>query len=194
MTLLTATSTCAAANSFPKFALSSESSERTLFGVTSISVHLMFNSIFSEKSPNRPKNKSLISSVSKEVKVYSVEQHISKLSDQMLEKWEELNSKINELEGIELNPKKHYISLALDGSSFSTICYIKFGKSKIKLSIIRGVENYFSFDDPKGIAGDWQRILNNGKTQKAYEINIDSKSDLDYIMFLVKQKYNSLTE
>jgi predicted transport protein len=146
------------------------------------------------ESINSTKNKSLISSVSKEVKVYSVEQHISKLSDQMVEKWEELNSKINELEGIELNPKKHYISLALDGSSFSTICYIKFGKSKIKLSIIRGVENYFSFDDPKGIAGDWQRILNNGKTQKAYEINIDSKSDLDYIIFLVKQKFKSLTE
>ncbi len=145
------------------------------------------------------KNKNVISSVSKEVKVYSIEDHISVMSEKLLEKWNELNKKISELEGVELTPKRHYIGLALNGSSFSTICYIKIRKSKLIFDIIRGIhnpdgfksQNYFTLDDPKNIRKDRQRILNNGSTSKSYRIEADSKSDLDYLIFLLKQKYNS---
>jgi hypothetical protein len=146
------------------------------------------------------KNNNVISSVNKEVKVYSIEDHISLMSKTILEKWNELNGKIIDLQGSELIPKRHYIGLVLNGSSFSTICYIKFRKTKILFDIIRGVHNpdgfksnnYFTLDDPKKIAIDKSRILNNGTTQKSYRISVDVNSDLDYMMFLIKQKYNSL--
>jgi predicted transport protein len=122
------------------------------------------------------------------------------MSKTILEKWNELNEKIIDLQGSELIPKRHYIGFVLNGSSFSTICYIKFRKTKMLFDIIRGVHNpdgfksnnYFTLDDPKKIAIDKSRILNNGTTQKSYRISIDVNSDLDYLMFLIKQKYNSL--
>ena len=159
------------------------------------------NSKESIDSLTNSKNQNIITSVSKEVKVYSIEEHTSNLNDIMSKKWNQINEQINELEGIELIPKRHYIGLVLNGSTKSTICYLKFRKSKILLSILRGVhnpdgfksKNYFTLDDPKGITKDYQRILNNGTTQKSYKISTDSKSDLDYLIFLIKQKYNNLS-
>tara|TARA_X000000950_G_scaffold142740_1_gene176941 strand:+ start:245 stop:1210 length:966 start_codon:yes stop_codon:yes gene_type:complete len=147
------------------------------------------------------KNKNVINSVNKEVKVYSIEDHTSVMSNSLSKKWTELKEKLFVLDGVELVPKRHYLGLVLNGSSFSTICYIKIRISKIKFQIIRGVhntdgsksQNYFTLDDPKNIIRNKQRTLNNGTTQKIYEIVADSKSDLDYLMFLIKQKYNSLS-
>ena len=158
------------------------------------------NSNESIESLTNTKNINVISSVSREVKVYSIEEHTSNISGIMLEKWNVINGQINELEGVELIPKRHYIGLVLNGSTKSTICYIKIRKSKITLTILRGVhnpdgfksKNYFTLDDPKKITKDHQRKLNNGTTQKSYKISTDYKSDLDYLMFLIKQKYNSL--
>jgi hypothetical protein len=158
------------------------------------------NSNESIESLNNTRNKNVISSVNKEVKVYSIEDHISIMSKSVSEMWIELKNNIFELEGIELVPKRHYVGLVLNGSSFSTICYIQFRKTKILFTIIRGVDNsdgsksknFFTIDDPKGIVNDHQRTLNNGTTQKQYKISLDLKSDLDYIMFLVKQKYNNI--
>ena len=146
------------------------------------------------------KNKNVISSVSREVKVYSIEEHTSNLNEVMFEKWNQIIGQINELQGVELIPKRHYIGLVLNDSTKSTICYLKFRKSKIGLTILRGIhnpdgfksKNYFTLDDPKEITKDHQRILNNGTTQKSYKISTDHKSDLDYLIFLIKQKYNSL--
>ena len=80
------------------------------------------------------KNQNLITSVSKEVKVYSIEEHTSNLNDIMSKKWNQINEQINELEGIELIPKRHYIGLVLNGSTKSTICYLKFRKSCVRMA------------------------------------------------------------
>ena len=73
--------------------------------------------------------------------------------------------------------------------SFSEI--IIFNLKYIKWEYLIG---YLEFQKTKlkEITKDHQRILNNGTTQKSYKISTDHKSDLDYLMFLIKQKYNSL--
>ena len=58
------------------------------------------------QSLNSSKNKNLISSVSKEVKVYDIEDLISNISQNNLDKWNEIVSRLNEMEGVELKPKK----------------------------------------------------------------------------------------
>lgn len=154
------------------------------------------------QSLNSLKNKNLISSVSKEVKVYDIEDLISNISQNNLDKWNEIVSRLNEMEGVELKPKKNYVSIIIGGVSFKTILYLRFQKSKMKIRIIRGVhnpdgykgENYFTIDDPKNVTTKTQRTLNNGSTQKFYEITVDNDFDIDYLMFLIKQKYNNINK
>ena len=152
------------------------------------------------QSLNTSKNKNLISSVSKEVKVYDIEDLISNISQKNLDKWNEIVGRLNEMEGVELKPKKNYVSMIIGGVSFKTILYLSFQKNKMKITIIRGVhnpdgykgENYFTIDDPKNVTTKTQRTLNNGSTQKFYDITVDNDFDIDYLMFLIKQKYNNI--
>lgn len=154
------------------------------------------------QSLNTSKNKNLISSVSKEVKVYDIEDLISNISQKNLDKWNEIVGRLNEMEGVELKPKKNYVSMIIGGVSFKTILYLSFQKNKMKITIIRGVhnpdgykgENYFTIDDPKNVTTKTQRTLNNGSTQKFYDITVDNDFDIDYLMFLIKQKYNNINK
>ena len=57
------------------------------------------------QSLNTSKNKNLISSVSKEVKVYDIEDLISNISQKNLDKWNEIVNRLNEMK-VELNLKK----------------------------------------------------------------------------------------
>ena len=152
------------------------------------------------QSLDNSKNTNLISSVSREVKVYDIEDLTSNISQSNLDKWNEMVSRLNEMEGIELKPKKNYVSIIIGGVSFKTVFYLSFQKTKMKIRIIRGVhnpdgykgENYFTIDDPKNVTTKTQRTLGNGSTQKFYEITVDNDFDIDYLMFLIKQKYNNI--
>ena len=48
---------------------------------------------------------SIINKVNKEIKVYKEEDHTSKISSELLEKWEEFKDLLNELGGVEVVPK-----------------------------------------------------------------------------------------
>ena len=54
---------------------------------------------------------SMISRVTKEVKVYTVEQHLSKTTKKVVDKWNDLHQRLVELNDIEIIPKSPYISL-----------------------------------------------------------------------------------
>ena len=141
---------------------------------------------------------STISQVSREVRVYTMETHTSNLSKKMKEKWGEIEEVIKEMDELELNPRRHYIGLTVEGK---TISYIKFRKNHIHFDIIRGNKNldgsvspnFFSLDDPKQISEEKIRKSNSGGNRMSYGINVDSKVDIGYLFFLIKQKYNQLT-
>ena len=67
------------------------------------------NSKESIESLSNSKEQTLISSVSKEVKVYDEESHTAKSEESLVQKWEEIKEKFNELDNVDLVPKKHYI-------------------------------------------------------------------------------------
>tara|TARA_B100000900_G_C20510080_1_gene687592 strand:- start:115 stop:1071 length:957 start_codon:yes stop_codon:yes gene_type:complete len=142
-------------------------------------------------------NDGVINKVNKEIKVYNVEEHTSKLSNQLYERWVEFKDLIFDLGGVELIPKRHYVSLKFEGKSF---CVCIFRKESIVVEINRGniktdgtkSKNFFHIDDPKKISKQSQWTWRNGTKGGIYKIRFDNKLDLNYLMFLVKQKYDSL--
>lgn len=144
-----------------------------------------------------PTKESVVHKVNQEVKVYTIEQHTSNLSKKMKEKWDMIMEELLELEGVELTPKRHYIGIVVDGK---TISYTKFRKNHIYFEFLRGSlnldksesKNYFTIDDPKGVVGERSRELNTGRIQVSYWINVEESSDIGYLFFLLKQKYNDL--
>ena len=144
-----------------------------------------------------PTKESLVHKVNQEVKVYTTEQHTSRLSKKLKEKWELIKEELLELDGVELIPKRHYIGIIVDGK---TISYTHFRKNHINFSFLRGSlnldssqsKNFFTMDDPKGVLSEKNRELNTGRTQVSYWVNIEDSFDLNYLFFLLKQKYNDL--
>lgn len=148
-------------------------------------------------SLNVGKNDSLINSVNKEVKVVEIEEHLSKSKKEIIQVWNELSSRFSELEGVELVSKKHYVSLSLENK---TVGYFNFQKNGIRLDFSRGnvnpdgtrSKNYFDIDDPKGISKESSWEWKSGRKGTVYKISILKDTDIDYIMFLIKQKYKNI--
>ena len=143
-----------------------------------------------------PTTNSTISQVSKEVKVYTEDEHTSKMNNTILESWTELKEELLELGGVEFIPKRHYIGLNFEGTN---VCYINFRKSHILIDILGGTiypdksksRNFLTLEDHKNITSKRSRILNSGGNQISYRIKFDSNSDIDYVMLLIKQSYKS---
>ena len=143
-----------------------------------------------------PTTNSTISQVSKEVKVYTEDEHTSKMNNTILESWIELKEELLELGGVEFIPKRHYIGLNFEGTN---VCYINFRKSHILIDILGGTiypdksksRNFLTLEDHKNITSKRSRILNSGGNQISYRIKFDSNSDIDYVMLLIKQSYKS---
>lgn len=141
---------------------------------------------------------SVISNVNKVVKVVDFDEHYKKSNPEVLLKWNELSERFSELDGVELVPKKHYISLTYQGTNLS---YFNFQRTGIRMDFVRGninpdgskSKNYFDLDDPKGLSkeGSWE--WKSGTKGTVYKISINKDSDVDYLMFLIKQKFNNLT-
>lgn len=156
------------------------------------------NSKESIETLNPNTSNSTISQVNREVKVYTVEQHLSKTTQSVVDKWDELKQRLEVLDNIEIVPKKPYISLIYSGK---TVCYFNFMKKGIRIDIMRGninpdgskSKNYFDIDDPKDISSEGSWEWKSGTKGTLYRIYFDEKSDIDYTMFLIKQKYKNVT-
>jgi len=51
---------------------------------------------------------------------------------------------------------------------------------------------FFTFDDPKKMTEDGNWKYKSGETGHNYKIRMNNKDNLDYVMFILEQKYNSL--
>ena len=54
-------------------------------------------------------------------------------------------------------------------------------------------KNYFTLDDPKKISNKGSWTWKSGAKGNVYKIIINKEIDIDYIMFLIKQKYKNIT-
>ncbi len=124
------------------------------------------------------KNDKNIDTVAREIKVYTEEEHLANVTEEIKELYEKLKSAILNLENLEIKPKKVYIAFV---SGRNVVDILPQRKAlKIWLNLNKG-----ELDDPKEIAKD---VSNTGHWGNGdYEIKIQNDDDLEYILSLIKQ-------
>ena len=138
---------------------------------------------------------SVISKVSSEVKVLSEKDHVSNLSDGLNPVWTKLREKLVDYADTSFFVTKGYISWKRENTA---VCFIHFRKKRLQIEILRGnikengerSKGFFTVDDPKGMTGDRSWNWKSGAQGHVYIIGLKDLSDLDYVMFLLEQKYN----
>jgi len=146
---------------------------------------ILFNKL---KSPETSESITKISSrsrivqkVSREIKVYTEEDHLQGMPEDIVKIYEELKERILNLgNDIEIHPRKLYIGF-IANTNFVDVHPQK-SQIKIWINLTKG-----ELDDPKNLAKDVSKTGHWGNGD--YEITIKPNSDLDYLMTLIKQSY-----
>ena len=120
--------------------------------------------------------------VSREIVVYTEEDHYQKTTPEIRELALQLRDRILELEDVEINPVKFYIGFKLNKKLIADF-EVQKSKLRLRINLKKGM-----LDDPKG----WFRDVSNIGTFGVgdYEAVVTPESDLDYLMSLIKQSYN----
>jgi predicted transport protein len=128
------------------------------------------------------KNKT-VESVAKEVRVYTIEDHIGKGSEEVRSLFETLQEKILAF-GSDVNevPKKQYIAYKTSTNFADIIIYSK--EIRVTLNLRSG-----EIKDPKNVATDFTKPEKGHWGNGDYEIIIKSPSDLSYSLDLIEQAY-----
>ena len=158
---------------------------------------LYANSQASNKSTRSTDKQSLVSKVLKDIKTFTEEDHTSKSSSETVEIWEKLKSKMSEQFEINYEVRKHYIGLK-KGSKLVTV--VRFMRNKLDLDINRGnilldksrSKGFFSFDDSKKICKEKSWTYKSGVVGNSYGITLSKSDEIDYIIYLLNQKYETL--
>lgn len=123
----------------------------------------------------------VVQKVSREIKVYTEEDHLKGIPEEIVSIYEEVKERILNLgDNIEIRPRKYYIGF-IANSNFVDICPQK-SQIKVWINLSKG-----ELDDPRRLAKDVSSIGHWGNGD--YEVNINLDSDLDYLMTLIKQSY-----
>jgi predicted transport protein len=119
-----------------------------------------------------------IEKVTKEIKVYTEDEHLEKGTEETKELYDTLKSAILNLDELELKPKKKYIAF-VSGSNVVDI-HIQKNALKMWLNLQQG-----DLDDPKEIARDVSSVGHWGNGD--YEIIMRTDEEMEYILSLIKQ-------
>ena len=127
------------------------------------------NEIFNELTSNESKN---------EIKVYTEDDHLSNVNENIKELYEELKSRILELGDIDIDVKKVYIAF----KGRRNIIDVEFTKNKLRceINMKKGTLN-----DPSNITIDITNIGHWGNGD--YRVELYNKNDIDKIIPLIKQ-------
>lgn len=146
---------------------------------------------------------SIIKTVNDEVKVITIDDLIINSIQEVKDIWEKVQLQITgtDFDETRFNFNKSYMRFSrLDNS---VISYFGFRKNSLRVTIIGGTvydsgkrtsKNYFELDDYKKMSKKMIKKYKDGiTTQVEYKINIDNEKDVDYVVSLLKQKYNSMS-
>lgn len=116
--------------------------------------------------------------VNKEIKVYTEEDHLSKVSEKTQRLYELIKSKILELDDIDIDVKKVYVAF----KGRRNIVDIEFNQNKLKvyINLKKGM-----LEDQLNIAQDITQIGHWGNGD--YRVEVFSEDDIDNIIPLIKQ-------
>lgn len=141
---------------------------------------------------------SIIKNVSKEVKTSSEEELTAPISIELKAVWSALKEKILEFPDTKTHTTKNYISIKYESKA---IIYFWFKKDHIQCEIVAGVLNqdgskrdtFFEMDDPKDIADIRKWTWKSGAQGSVYRFKLDADEQIEYVMYLIKQKYQYMS-
>ena len=144
-----------------------------------------------------PNTNSVIQQVSKEVKQVTEEELLGSVSENVKDIWELLREKLSNYSDTSFYATKGYIGWKKEST---TVSFVHLQKNQIRADILRGNKSedgepskgFFTLDDPKGFAEERTWTWKSGKTGHSYLVKITDASDLDYALYLINQKYESL--
>lgn len=123
----------------------------------------------------------VVQKVSREIKVYTEEDHFQRMPDAIIGTYEDLKDRILSLgDNIKIRPRKNYVGF-IANTNFTDIHLMK---SKLKIWINM---NTGDLDDPKKKARNVSNIGHWGNGD--YEISLKPGSDLDYLITLIRQSF-----
>ena len=146
---------------------------------------LLFNQLkspeTSESITKISQRSDLVQKVSREIKVYTEEDHLSGLPNETIELYETLKERVLRLgDNIEVRPRKLYIGFVA-GTNFVDI-HPQRMQLKLWINLPKG-----ELDDPKNMARDVSNVGHWGNGD--YQVLVESSEKLDYLMTLIKQSY-----
>ena len=141
---------------------------------------------------------SLIHKVTDEVKASSETQLISSLAIDLQPVWTVFRERLLELPDTSVHTTQNYLSIKYDGTA---LIYIRFRKNELNCELLRGNVypggvvrgKFFEIDDPKGVTSVRTWNWKSGVTGSVYTFSLKSLDQLDYVMYLVKQKYEHMS-
>jgi predicted transport protein len=119
-----------------------------------------------------------IETVSREIKVYTEQEHLENATDETKELYGTVKLAILNLDNLEVKPKKKYVAFV--ASSNVVDVHIQRNGLKLWLNLPKG-----ALDDPKNLTRDVSEIGHWGNGD--YEISLRTDEDIEYVMSLVKQ-------
>ncbi|MDQ7084390.1 MAG: DUF5655 domain-containing protein [Sulfurovum sp.] len=122
-----------------------------------------------------------INSVSREIKVYTEDDNLSKVNDEIKELYEKFKMSILNFDGVTIKANKFYISFVKNSKNVTDFEILS--KSiKITINLQKNI-----LEDPKEITRDVSNIGKMGNGD--YQIRITNDNDFEYILSLIKQSY-----
>lgn len=119
-----------------------------------------------------------IEKVTREIKVYTEQEHLEKATEETKELYERVKIAILNLDSLEIKQKKHYVAFV--ASSNVVDIHVQKNGLKLWINLPKG-----QLEDPKGITRDVSSVGHWGNGD--YEIQIRTDEDIEYIMSLIKQ-------
>lgn len=128
------------------------------------------------------KGSETIKEVSREIKVYTEDDHLKDATEDMKELYFRIKEAILNISGdISLNPTKMYLAFVSNKSNIADLHILK-NSVKIWINLKAG-----ELDDPKKLARDVSEVGHWGNGD--YEVQIADDENLDYVIGLIKQSY-----
>ncbi|OGV48183.1 MAG: hypothetical protein A2017_18405 [Lentisphaerae bacterium GWF2_44_16] len=122
-----------------------------------------------------------VSQVSREIVVYTEDDHVKSCNREITELYQSLKEAILTFDDVEMIPRKLYIAFTVKGTNFVDIHFLKKGL-KLWINLHKG--------ELKDIENKARDVSNTGHWGNGdYEIQITTPAQLDYLMTLIKQSY-----
>ena len=137
-------------------------------------------------------------------KVYTVDKKLNKTSVECRDLWNAIAEFFDNLEDTQIKVRRNYIRIL---KAKTTVCYVTFQKKQLRISIKRGTKRqddslsrgFFTLKDPEGLAAVKHGRATGGSltpaekaTGRLYRIRASDTSNVDYLLYLLKQKYDAI--